>query len=189
MSTIRLEIQKIIESIIPFDSIEERHKNFALNWIESGAELFRIEKPATPDPHLVSYFLLFNKCSNKVLLVDHKKALLWLPTGGHVEPDENPKTTVEREIQEELGVSPSFAFENPMFITVSTTVGLTAGHTDVSLWYVLNGDTSFEYNYDKDEFAEIRWFSPSEISYERADPNLDRFICKLGSLYNDKVAA
>ena len=32
------------------------------------------------------------------------EASLWLPTGGHVEPGEDPSDTVERECQEELGI-------------------------------------------------------------------------------------
>ncbi|WP_198139660.1 NUDIX domain-containing protein [Candidatus Orientia mediorientalis] len=43
-----------------------------------------------------------------MLLVDHKKALLWLPSGGHVEIAEDPKTTIERECLEELNVTADF---------------------------------------------------------------------------------
>ncbi len=44
----------------------------------------------------------------KLLLVDHKKAGLWLPSGGHVEIDEHPQTTVQREVREELGIEATF---------------------------------------------------------------------------------
>jgi 8-oxo-dGTP pyrophosphatase MutT (NUDIX family) len=40
-----------------------------------------------------------------VLLVDHKNARLWLPTGGHVEEGEDPRATVVRELKEELGLA------------------------------------------------------------------------------------
>ena len=39
-----------------------------------------------------------------MLLVDHRNAKLWLPTGGHVERDEHPWRTVEREAAEEPGI-------------------------------------------------------------------------------------
>jgi len=58
--------------------------HFAKGWIDSGAQIFRLMKPETPDPHLVAYFLLLDPAQKKVLLVDHKKAGLWLPSGGHV---------------------------------------------------------------------------------------------------------
>lgn len=39
----------------------------------------------------MSYFLVAS--DTQVLLVDHKNAQLWLPTGGHVEPGEHPRDT------------------------------------------------------------------------------------------------
>jgi 8-oxo-dGTP pyrophosphatase MutT (NUDIX family) len=40
----------------------------------------------------------------KVLLHWHRKNRLWLPFGGHIEPNEDPAQTVLREIEEECGV-------------------------------------------------------------------------------------
>ena len=40
--------------------------------------------------------------------MDHKKAELWLPSGGHVEIDEDPTDTVTRECMEELSVAADF---------------------------------------------------------------------------------
>jgi 8-oxo-dGTP diphosphatase len=36
----------------------------------------------------------------RILLVDHVNAGLWLPPGGHVEPDEDPEVTARREARE-----------------------------------------------------------------------------------------
>ena len=69
-------IYNLIATIAPYDDIE------------SGSPIFRIQKPDVPNKHLVSYFVLFDEHNRKILLVDHKKALLWLPSGGHVEIDE-----------------------------------------------------------------------------------------------------
>lgn len=41
---------------------------------------------------------------NKVLLIHHRKLDLWLPPGGHIEPNEIPDDAVLREIQEETGL-------------------------------------------------------------------------------------
>ena len=41
---------------------------------------------------------------DRVLLVKHKKLGIWLPPGGHIEADELPHRTVEREFWEETGV-------------------------------------------------------------------------------------
>lgn len=182
MISIRQEIQSTINFISPFDEIEQEHIAFTKSWIDSGAEIFRIAKPATPDPHLVAYFLLIDPSSNQVLLVNHKKAGLWLPSGGHVEPNEKPKETVKREILEELRIEANFMIEVPVFLTVTKTVGLTAGHTDISLWYILEGCSSTSYNFDSEEFIQIRWFSPSKIPYKQSDPHMKRCMEKLSSM-------
>ncbi len=41
---------------------------------------------------------------NRALLIRHKKLGVWLPPGGHVEPNETPDVAVLREIWEESGV-------------------------------------------------------------------------------------
>lgn len=95
-------IYDIVANIKPFDAIEQNHITDTLVWIESGVPIFRIQKPDNPPRHLVSYFVLFDEVASKILLVDQKKAQLWLPPGGHVEIDENPFNTVRRECFEEL---------------------------------------------------------------------------------------
>lgn len=88
ISAIRQEIITAISSIIPFDVLEQEHLDFVKDWIASGAEIFRIAKPDKPNIHLVSYFIVLDPSTNELLLVDHKKAELWLPPGGHVELNE-----------------------------------------------------------------------------------------------------
>lgn len=176
---IRDIIENIIISIDPFDDVEQRHINDTLMWIRSGEPLFRLEKPATPPKHLVSYFVLIDEEARKILLVDHKNAQLWLPSGGHVDPDEHPFETAKRECLEELGIEAVFLQEAPLFLTSTISVGLTAGHTDISLWYVLKGDHKQTYFFDKGEFHGIRWFGFDKIPDGRTDPHLERFIGKL----------
>ncbi len=186
---LRSEIARTISLIEPLDELEKAHRDFVLQWIDSGAEIFRLEKPAHPPTHLVAYFLVFSPEESKILLVDHKKAELWLPSGGHVEIGEHPKETVEREALEELGVHADFLLEEPLFITVTETVGNVIKHTDVSLWYVLNGDPNIKLHYDQEEFYQIRWFGLDEIPFEKSDPHLHRFIQKLtlsGAYYVEK---
>jgi len=175
--TVRENIKLEVSSIVPLDEEEQNTQKEVLDWIDSGVELCRIEKPATPAKHLVSYFVVFDY--PYLLLVDHIKAQLWLPTGGHIEPDEHPKETVKREALEELAIKCAFFYESPIFITSTETVGLTAGHTDISLWYVLKGDKNREYSYDQSEFKCIRWFHIDDLPYEKSDPEMERFVRKL----------
>ncbi len=182
---LREEIGLIVDSISPFDTEEIEHLNFVKRWIHSGAELFRRVKPATPKVHLVSYFVVIDFSQKKILLVDHNKARLWLPTGGHVEPNEHPRDTVKREILEELGIEANFILDSPLFATVTKTVGSTPVHTDVSLWYIVHGDSLKTFDYDKDEFSNIRWFDLETIPYSTSDPNMKRFVRKFKSFFHN----
>ncbi|HEY0733802.1 MAG TPA: NUDIX domain-containing protein [Herpetosiphonaceae bacterium] len=172
-------IAEYIRAIQPYDELERQHIAATLDWIASGAPLFRIARPDHPPQHLVSYFALVDDAARKVLLVDHRRAGLWLPSGGHVEPDEDPAATVEREVLEELGTPAIFRFAAPLFLTVTQTVGSHAGHTDVSLWYVLRGDATTSLVFDAAEFYGVQWFDFDAVPFERADPHLRRFIAKL----------
>ena len=167
-----------LAAISPLDDLERAHLDDAGAWVRSGAPLFRVQKPATPPKHLVSYFAVID--TDRILLVDHRNAQLWLPTGGHVEPDEDPRTTVVRELKEELGLEVSQeSIGPPLMVTVTTTVGVAHGHTDVSLWYTVNTRPSQEFSYSLEEFREIRWFAFADVPLERSDPHLGRFIQKL----------
>lgn len=175
----RSEIRAEVTSIAPFDEIERAHFEDALAWIDSGAELCRRQKPATPPKHLVSYFVLVD--DEHVLLVDHKNAQLWLPSGGHVEPGEHPRATVIRELREELGMEAGNQLQAPLMVTVTDTVGLTAGHTDVSLWYVIEADRKAPLQFDASEFHGVHWFPWAEAPLSRSDVHLGRFLSKLAS--------
>lgn len=176
---IRSKIHQVVTTISPLDKAEQEHMRFVLDWIESGCEIFRIEKPATPEIHLVSYFVIASPAMDQILLVDHKKAGLWLPPGGHVDPGENPKETVRREAKEELGIEAKFFFDKPLLLTVTKTVGNIVKHTDVSLWYLLKCDPRQSFDYDINEFNQIRWFWINEIPFEKSDPHMKRFLQKM----------
>lgn len=171
-------IRQIISYVTPLDSQEEAHVQYVLQWIDSGADLFRVEKPATPNIHLVSYFVVMSETMDQVLLIDHKRAKRWLPTGGHVELNEHPKDTVEREALEELNLTAEFFFDEPILLTVTPV----EEHTDVSLWYLIKGDPEALLNYDQEEFLEARWFKTEDVPFSKADPHMKRFLQKVDYL-------
>jgi 8-oxo-dGTP diphosphatase len=178
----RNKIIGIVAAIAPLDDLEREHRDSTIEWIRSGAPIFRTQKPDVPPMHLVSYFALVDERRKKLLLVDHKIASLWLPSGGHVEPDEDPRATVVRELTEELNLAAEFIHPEPLFITVTRTLGF-GDHTDVSLWYLLHGDSSHAIEFDRGEFHSVRWFGFDEIPFARSDPHMLRFVAKLrGSL-------
>lgn len=171
-----------LETITPHDSMEQQHIMETLAWVKSGAPIFRIEKPATPPQHLCSYCVPFDREAQKILLVHHKKSGLILPPGGHVDMGEHPKETAKRECFEELQLDAKFIQDDPFFLTVTKTVGLTAGHVDVSLWYVIEGNHQAPSTFDEEEFEDIKWYALNDIPFEQSDCHMRRFVKKLERL-------
>jgi 8-oxo-dGTP diphosphatase len=175
----RAGLTALLQQIDPYDALEAEHIDATLAWIESGAPLYRQQRADDPPQHLVTYFLLYDGVEQKLLLVDHKKAGLWLPSGGHVEPDEQPHVTVQREVVEELGLDAAFLSMTPFFVTITPTVGSVMRHVDVSLWYVLRGDARQLPWFDAGEFHQVAWFDLDALPLTRCDPHLARFAAKL----------
>jgi 8-oxo-dGTP diphosphatase len=176
-------VHDLMSGLVPGDDLEAEHRADSLRWLESTDDVFRRIRPARPPRHLVSYVVPVDPADGSVLLVDHVNAGLWLPPGGHVEPDEHPLRTAHREAGEELGIFPARFHPVPLFLTVTDTVGIDAGHTDVSLWFVVEHGRGDPLTVDRDEFRGARWWSPSElegVDPARFDPHLFRFLAKRG---------
>lgn len=132
----RRALRALVAALVPFDEREAADRDDVLGWIDGGADLYRRTPPDQPPKHLVTYFLPYDRTTDALFLVAHRKAKRWLPPGGHVEPDEPPWQTVLREADEELRIHarphPLAAPRRPVFLTVTDTVG-PHQHTDATL--------------------------------------------------------
>jgi 8-oxo-dGTP pyrophosphatase MutT (NUDIX family) len=135
--------------------------------------------------HLVAYAVLVDPDTRHVLLVDHRSAERWLPTGGHIDPGEVPFAAAGRELREELGIAAvpyPGTTGRPVLVTVTRTVGNTQPHDDVSLWFAFAASTETLLVTDTSEFADWRWWPIDEVRADavpRVDPHLPRFLRKL----------
>jgi 8-oxo-dGTP pyrophosphatase MutT (NUDIX family) len=183
---VRQHLTGLISDIVAFDDQEARHRADVLDWIAGGADLYRLDGPAVPPMHLVSYFLPYHFDTDQVFLVDHRKARRLLPPGGHLEEGETPWEAVQREAYEELAVAArplAACGERPVFVTV-TEVGPHV-HQDVSLWHVLALDPDQPVTPDPAEFAGSGWFDRTDVAgwpAGRSDPHMSRFLAKLAQL-------
>lgn len=184
MTTAR-EVSRVLQDVATCDDLEAEHLDAVFMWLDSTDDVFRRAKPATPSPHLVSYFVPVDAAAERVLLVEHRKSGLWLPPGGHLEPGEDPWDATVRECREELGVPAEPLFTgvpSPLFVTWTPTVGVVP-HIDVSLWYVIKGEAGVDLDWDRREFASVRWWPLADLAHpdERFDPHTWRFVAKLRS--------
>src|SRR5690606_23270674 len=150
----------LVAAITPIDEVEQQHIEQTLAWLAQTNDIFRRVPPATPPQHLVAYVVLVDPTERGIYLGRHRKSGLELPMGGHLAPGEDPCTTARREAREELGFDPRFDVvgDKPLFLTVTPTVGPTAGHVDISLWHVARGDRAQHYDLDPAEFDGGRWW-------------------------------
>ena len=68
-------------------------------------------------------------------------------------------------------------------ILVTVTVGIDAGHTDVSLWFLVNCRCDRPLTPDRNEFRAVRWWTPADVrdtDPARFDPHFTRLHARLG---------
>ena len=100
--------------------------------------------------------------------------------GGHIEENETPLSTVDREFFEELGYQLEADVKNTLF-------DLTIKHinnpkhsckTHYDLWYILQMD-KINFNFDKKEFYEAKWVTYDEALSKVKTPIYQKTIEKL----------
>lgn len=108
--------------------------------------------------HICCYFLPVNKKTNSIYLVDHIKAKTWIPPGGHIEKNETPTQTINREFVEELDYE--LTKEKIEFINLSVT-NISPPRYDClvhfDLWYLVYVD-KINFKFCKKEFYSASWF-------------------------------
>lgn len=150
------QISKIID--ISICDSESTRTNF-IKRLEEGA-FTRDENPQT---HYCVYFLPYNQKDKKVFIVHHKKSGLWLSPGGHIDKGEGLLETLNREIDEELGVKNFFQETQPPFLLTITSIAnkIRPCKVHYDIWYVVltNGAN---FNVDPKEFHDPKWLTIDE---------------------------
>ena len=150
------QISKIINKSI-CDS-ESTLTNF-LKRLEEGAFI----RDENPQSHFCAYFLPYNSENKKVFIVHHKKSGLWFSPGGHIDKGEGLLETLNREIDEELGVKTFFKeLPSPFLLTITPIENkVQPCKTHLDIWYLVNTDGA-NFNVDPKEFHETRWLTIDE---------------------------
>ena len=158
---------------------DEETKQMYVKRLKSGP----LERDLNPTSHFCAYFVPYNPETKQVLVGDHKKSGLWLMPGGHIDSGETLFTTLNREIEEELGVV-NFYHERPQPFLMTITdilhdVRPCKKHFDV--WHLVQTDGA-DFKIDYTEYNEVRWVTIPEARALVTDP---ANIAALDKIEND----
>lgn len=112
--------------------------------------------------HLGTFFLPINNKTKSIYLVDHIKAKMWIPPGGHIEKDELPINTIRREFKEELNhqlTTEEIKLFNLSVTPINRLWENCVTHYD--FWYSVSIE-KFPFNFLKKEFNDGKWFDLEE---------------------------
>jgi 8-oxo-dGTP pyrophosphatase MutT (NUDIX family) len=116
----------------------------------------------------------------KVLLHRHRKLAMWLPPGGHIEPNELPDEAAVREVLEETGIGVQLTgerredVEDPIQLHRPAGVQLeniAPGHQHIDLIYFATptGPTEIHPTYNEDK---VGWYAPEDWNEMRVNPEV-----------------
>ncbi|OHB17069.1 MAG: hypothetical protein A2734_01480 [Parcubacteria group bacterium RIFCSPHIGHO2_01_FULL_40_30] len=171
-----------IKAIITPDICNTEISDYWLKRLEEGG-LTRDENPAS---HFCCYFLPYNPETKQIFIIHHKKSGLWLAPGGHIDKGESLIQTLNREIEEELGIKDRIENDiKPFLLTITpinNPVHPCKEHLD--LWYRFPTDGN-EFNIDPREFHQTRWCSIQEARGLITDPPNVQALDKTEELFNE----
>lgn len=177
---IRASYLSAISSIAPWDDLEVRDISIVKAWLQQASFL---NKPYNMDMHLGVLCPILSPDFAYTYLINHRKAQMWLPPGGHVDFGVTLEQAACQELEEELGLKNSSPLSNcPTFLVRTLTQGQNAGHIDVTSWYPFWGDPSTSYSVQAKEASQGKWISISEIFTNPQYANLRRGYSKLSYL-------
>ncbi len=118
---------------------------------------------------------------DKVLLIHHRKLNIWIPVGGHIEPNETPDEAVQREVGEETGLDIELFQQSylpeignvkenkalPFYANVHS-VG---DHDHYCLYYVCKTPDASKMSINT-ELKDARWFLISELGEKIVPPDV-----------------
>lgn len=125
-----------------------------------------------------------NQDRSRMLMIFHQGLQLWLPPGGHVDPDEFPSDTVVREVREETGVQARHAGTQPLEMNLNgsteaqlpTPFAMAAQlipesakdieHIHMDMMYLLEAEDTADLTTQEQEVDAAGWFSRTQILEE-----------------------
>jgi len=166
-------LRAILRDIIETANADDKIKSSFRKRVEKAS----ISVADDPISHFCVYSAAYDPENKLVFIGRHKKAGLWLFSGGHMEKDETPAQALKREIAEEWGMDLEVGNYKPSLLAITNIISNPAGRpcrTHYDIWFFIpqNSET---FTPDKklfeDEFYEFGWKTFNEARRLTEDPN------------------
>ncbi len=125
--------------------------------------------------HFCATACIVNIKTQKILFIHHKKLNKWLFVGGHIEANEDPESTVSREVKEETNLDIELVgkrypreedFIRPFALQRNI---VNENHIHMDIFYIAIAKNPDDIKAKEDEVLNYRWFSKEEILCEKFD--------------------
>lgn len=175
-------MDSISSEIVKLDSLKSVNKDTITGFRERINLGAPFTKPQDPESHFCVLFIPYAISSRKVYIVDHIKAGIWSPPGGHIDAGESPLDAVKREFNEELGFKLSDEKINLFEANVTKCIptGICRKHYD--LFYIVYMRNQEVFKFEEREFNSAGWFSLSEAIEKITYPDFNAIMVKLGEI-------
>lgn len=142
-----------------------------------------LTRDENPQSHFCAYFLPYNANTKQIFLGHHKKSNLWISPGGHIDKGEDLLETLNREIEEELGVQNFFRDLPPPFLLTITSIENQTQpcKTHFDIWFLVDTDGAL-FHIGPKEFHDTQWLAIGEaekIVIDQANRNALKILKNL----------
>ena len=134
---------------------------------------------------VVNAYVFWN---DKVLFIHHRKLDMWLPVGGHIDPNETFDEAVKREVKEETnldvelignsGLIPSAQVKKVLALPFDVNLHSVGDHDHCCLFYLCKALNPEELKFRESELKNAKWLSKEEISQVPLDSYLSKQVLK-----------
>jgi len=187
--------QKIYNEIlnyVPFDEREAEDKKTTLDFIKNNQDVLTRDNKIA---HFTTSAWIINKERTKVLMIYHNIYKSWAWVGGHADGEEDLFSVINREIEEETGLTNLKPIINGIYginiVPVDNHIKrgkIVNSHLHVDVEYLFEADESIPLRIKEDENSGVKWVDINKVNdyttEERMKPIYERLNKKLYSLNN-----
>ena len=184
------KIFNLINEYKPFDEREKIDKEVMLAFIKNNTNVLTRNNRIA---HFTTSAWIVNKERTKVLMIYHNIYNSWAWVGGHADGDDDLFHVINKEIEEETGLTNIKLLSNGVYglniVTVDNHIKrgkIVNSHLHLDVEYLFEADEHDEIRIKEDENSGVKWVDIHEVNNytteEKMKPIYDRLTKKLYEL-------